>query len=86
MKNLTDFTRSEGVPEEEIRRILQDLNQNELGKIDKGLRRWRMAGKAEGKLLIKAFDHWRMLIATRMMMKRLLNFSNNRVQWAKADM
>jgi len=52
----------------------------------KGLSRWKLAGKPGNKLLIKAFDHWKKRNALRKIMKHWLNFSSNKVQWAKADM
>jgi hypothetical protein len=35
---------------------------------------------------MKALDHWIMIIKFRKLMRHWLIFSNNRVQWVKADM
>jgi len=35
---------------------------------------------------MKVLDHWIMIIKFRKLMRHWLIFSNNRVQWVKADM
>lgn len=54
--------------------------------MNKGLCRWKLAAQPGSKLIIKAFDHWKMMIALRKIMRHWLNYSNNRVQFGKADM
>jgi hypothetical protein len=51
-----------------------------------GVLRYRISSSSLGKLKIKAFDHWKMMIAFRKLMRYWLVVCNNRVQWVKADM
>jgi len=86
MKNLQDFMRSEGYPEEQIKAIVKEVNFNELNKMRKVACRWKLLSTEENKLMMKAFDHLKMIIELRKIMRHWLNFSNNRVEYVKADM
>ncbi len=86
MKNLQDFMRSEGFPDELIKVIAQDVNSGEMNKMRKVAMRWKLLGSSDGKPLMKAFDHLRMITELRKIMRHGLIFSNNRVEYVKADM
>ncbi len=64
---------------------MTEVNEGELRKLCWCVTRWRFSSpadsrkKVENKLLIKAFDHLRMAVAFRKLMRYWLNFSNNRV-------
>jgi long-subunit acyl-CoA synthetase (AMP-forming) len=62
------------------------VNEEELSKINKGVCRWKSLTDPNVKLQMKALDHWIMIIKFRKLMRHWLIFSNNRVQWVKADM
>lgn len=88
-KNLIDFMRSESYPEELIKKIVERAQDYQTGRLRKGVLRWRavsLENTEETKLKIKAFDFLRMLVEHRKVMRHWLIFSNNRVQWGKADM
>lgn len=86
MSNLKYFMKSEGFPPEHIKACAEMVHDTELAKIRKGGMRWMLMNKPDSKLVIKVFDHWKMVIAFRKVMRHWLIFSNNRVQWVKADM
>mmetsp|Transcript_28123 Transcript_28123/g.42537 ORF Transcript_28123/g.42537 Transcript_28123/m.42537 type:complete len:236 (+) Transcript_28123:317-1024(+) len=86
MKNLKDFMRSEGFPDELIKVIVEDVNSGEMNKMKKVAMRWKLLGSSDGKLMMKAFDHLKMIIELRKIMRHWLIFSNNRVEYVKADM
>ena len=78
--------RTQGFPEEQIKRLLDQVGQTEFNKIHKSICRWKVYGNPKKRLMIKAFDHLRMAIKMRKVLRYYLNFSNNRVQHVKADM
>jgi hypothetical protein len=84
--NLLEFMRSEGYTPEQIKEMKEYVNEEENSKINKGVCRWRSLTDPNVKLQIKALDHWIMIIKFRKLMRHWLIFSNNRVQWVKADM
>lgn len=86
MSNLKSFMKEEGFTAESIKSCCEMVHDTELAKIRKGGLRWLLLNKPDSKLLIKVFDHWKMIIALRKIMRHWLIFSNNRVQWVKADM
>lgn len=86
MFNLKLFMKEEGFTAEQVKEWAQHAHDTELAKIRKGGLRWMMWGKPNSKLLIKAFDHLKMMVEFRKIMRHWLIFSNNRVQWVKADM
>jgi len=86
MFNLKLFMREEGFTAEAVKECAQFAHDTELAKIRKGGLRWLMWGKPNSNLLIKAFDHLKMVVQFRKIMRHWLIFSNNRVQWVKADM
>lgn len=79
IRNLKDFMRTEAYPEEQIKRIVDEVNVKELQKIVWGVSRWKIASKPNSRLMIKVFDHWRLMIRFRKLMRHWLTFSNNRV-------
>jgi len=78
--------KSEGYTPEQIKGMKEYVNEEELAKINKGICRWKSITDPNVKLQIKALDHWIMINKFRKIMKHWLIFSNNRVQWVKADM
>ena len=83
IKNLKDFMRTEGYPEAQIKRIMDEVNEKELRKLSWCVTRWSYSAdskhKVDNRLTIKAFDHLKMAIKFRKLMRHWLNFSNNRV-------
>lgn len=86
MRNLKEFMRSEGMPEELIKKTVQRACDLQSHRLKYGVLRWRLAGDPDSKLKIKVLDHWKMMIKLRMLMKYWLIVGNNRTQWVKADM
>ena len=86
IKNLREFMKSEGYPPEQIKRIVEDVHEKEIYKMNKGFKRMQVYLDPKKRLLIKIFDHFRMAVKIRKILRYWVNFSNNRVQWVKADM
>ena len=86
MKNLKDFMRSEGFPEEKVKALAARACSLQTDRLQYGVLRWRLAGNPDAKLKIKVLDHWKMIIKLRKLMKYWLIVGNNRTQWVKADM
>jgi hypothetical protein len=78
--------KSECFPDEQIKKIVDEVNEKEAHKIHKTIQRWKVFQDPKMKLMIKAFDHFAMAIKMRKILRYWLNFSNNRVQHVKADM
>lgn len=86
LTNLKSFMRSEGYPEEQVKRIVTECHEGELQKMRKLAMRWKQLSVPNGKLVLKALDHWKMINGMRKLFKYWMNFSNNRVQYVQADM
>lgn len=54
--------------------------------MNKGFKRMQVYLDPKKRLLIKIFDHFKMAVKIRKILRYWVNFSNNRVQWVKADM
>ena len=77
---------TEGFQEEQIKKFVEEVNQKEYNKMNKALRRLKIYLDPEQRLLIKASDHLKMAVEMRKILRYWINFSNNRVQWVRADM
>lgn len=86
IKCLSDFMRNEGYTEEEVRDKVRHVNDIQIARMKMAECRWRHAGTTDGKLMMKAFDHLRLLTGYRKLMKFELMICNNRVAFMKADM
>lgn len=86
IKNLRGFMKTEGYPEEQIKRIVEEVKEKETHKIRQCIARWQIFNNPEKRLQIKAFDHFATAIKMRKILRYWLNFSNNRVVHVKADM
>jgi len=62
---------------------MAEVNEKELRKLSWCVTRWRYSSndkkRVDNRLTIKAFDHLKMAITFRKLMRHWLNFSNNRV-------
>lgn len=80
------FMRMEGYPEEEVRAKAAQINQLGYDRIHLAIARFQKGREADGRLLQKAFDHLRLMVKFRKLMKYQLGVCNNRVQYMKADL
>lgn len=85
MRNLKEFMRSEGIPEEVIRTMAKKACDLQMDRMRYAVTRFRLYNDPTAKMKMKIFDHWKLMIKFRMAMKHWLVFGNNRVQWVKAD-
>lgn len=84
-RNLKTFMKDEGLTPEHIKLVCERSNELQYNRIDKAIKRWKISGNPEKRLMIKAFDHLKMAIQIRKMLRYYLNFCNNRVTHVKAD-
>ena len=86
VKCLMDFMREEGYTEEEVRDKQRHVNDLQVARMNLAYRRWRHWGTPGGRLMMKAYDHLRLLTGYRKLMRFQLMVCNNRVAFMKADM
>jgi len=76
---------NEGFTPEHIKQLTEDVDKLEKEKINFCISRWHNCRDPKKRLLIKAFDHFRLAIKFRKVLRYWLNFSNNRVKHVQAD-
>ena len=59
--------------------MTENSHELQVNRIRMGVLRYRISSVPFGKLKIKAFDHWKMMIAFRKLMRHWLTVCNNRV-------
>ena len=64
-----DFMRNEGYTEEEVRDKYRHVNDVQHARMTMAYSRWRHWGTPGGRLMMKAFDHLRLLTGYRKLMK-----------------
>lgn len=84
-RNLKHFMKLEGYTPEQIKTVCERANDVQYNRIEKAIKRWKISGDPNKRLLIKAFDHLKMAIQIRKMLRYYLTFCNNRVTHVKAD-
>ena len=86
IKNLKDFMIDEGYPEEQIKRVIEEVEITNENRLHKAVCRMKVYNDHKKCLQIKAFDHLKMAVTMRKVLRYWLTFSNNRVQHVKCDL